>query len=213
MTCYIAFWKISVIHNIIVWMCYITCYKWFKSGALPQGKGTGFESFIGEVPLPAPPPNALARWFAANWAKRVYLLLIRQKGLNTHGASSISAKAHSAPGKNTRTKRQLQFCRVTAKNVFWTQQGYWWHRMAQVTYWAAGTCIGYIKGCQGGSKEPSLSVLLCISLALTLTFEKVPGMIEFWTPWFRSLYFDWFWVDPFDNSTSLNVEELYKIFI
>ena len=37
MTCYIAVWKINVIHTIIVWMCYITCssYIWFKSGAFP----------------------------------------------------------------------------------------------------------------------------------------------------------------------------------
>ena len=35
MTCYIAVWKINVMHNIIVWMCYITCYIWFKSGAPP----------------------------------------------------------------------------------------------------------------------------------------------------------------------------------
>ena len=40
MTCYIAVWKINVIHNIIVWKCYITCYIWFKSGAFPPSQCT-----------------------------------------------------------------------------------------------------------------------------------------------------------------------------
>ena len=91
-----------------------------------------------------------------------------------------------APGKNTWTKRQLQFSKVTAENFSWTQQGYWWGRkLAQGTCRVAGTFNGFIKWCQGGSKEPSH--LYHISLTLMCTFEKVPGMIGFWTPWFRCL--------------------------
>ena len=56
-TCYIAVWKINVIHNIIVWMCYTACYIWFKSGALPP-----------------PPQCAYARICSK---LKVYLLLIR----------------------------------------------------------------------------------------------------------------------------------------
>ena len=144
-----------------------------------------------------PPPNALARGFAADWKQSVFIysssgqapqlpwsvLLVsgralviigdngpaagnttsprqrlrpappmppacsrRQPGLDINDAGVRSAPSGSAtprcpqsqprhiqaPGKKTKTKRQLQFCRVTAKTVLWTQQGFDgtgnWHR-------------------------------------------------------------------------------------
>ena len=78
MTCYIAVWKIIAIHNIIVWMCYITCYIWFKPGDLP------------------PPPLRLSADLQQNESKAcfVYLILISQaKHLNTLGVSSSSVAA------------------------------------------------------------------------------------------------------------------------
>ena len=80
--------------------------------------------------------------------------------------------------------------------------------------WGRGAINGFIEGRQGGREQgtPHDSGI-CVAFHLWFAAER-NSLIQVFgkeTPWFRCLYFGWFWVDPFDNSTSRNVQQLYKI--
>ena len=94
-----------------------------------------------------------------------------------------------------------------------------WQLMLLHVSLAGGTMNGFIEGLQGsrGKGTPHAKLdMLGISPAICLRegvaiISFFPNQIGKETPWFLCLYFGWFRVDPFDNSTSSNVEQEYKI--
>ena len=65
MTCYIAIWKINVIHNIIVWNLNVLHNMLYMI----------------QIWCPSPPPpNELALWLAANWKQSVFCFFYSSSG-------------------------------------------------------------------------------------------------------------------------------------